>query len=93
MLARTKSNRGHMNKAALLFCVSLLCACASSDRTPEEIAAAKSARKHCTDSAPTGSLRRVSRCRSAAQLKAEREAAQESLRNRSTVSGGGGESQ
>jgi hypothetical protein len=61
--------------------------------TPEEIAAAKSARKHCTDSAPTGSLRRVSRCRSAAQLKAEREAAQESLRNRSTVSGGGGESQ
>lgn len=82
-----------MNKTALLFCMSLLCACTSSERTPEEIAAAKTARKHCTNSAPTGSLRKVSRCRSAAQLKAEREAAQESLRNRSVVSGGGGESQ
>jgi hypothetical protein len=82
-----------MKKTALVFCVSLLCACASTERTPEEIAAAKSTRKHCTDSAPTGSLRKVSRCRSAAQLKAEREAAQESLRNRSILSGGGGESQ
>ena len=82
-----------MNKAAVFFCVSLLCACASSDRTPEQLAATKSARKHCSESAPTGSLRRVSRCRSAAQLKAEREAAQESLRSRTSVSGGGGESQ
>ena len=67
----------------------LLVGCASADRTPEEQAAANKVRKNCTKEAPMGSIRRVSRCRSDAQIRAEREAAQEAYRNRTTVSGGG----
>ena len=55
----------------------------------EEIAAAAKARNQCVKEAPMGSIRRVSRCRSEAQVKAEREAAQEAMRNRTTITGGG----
>ncbi len=82
-----------VKKLAILLIVMVVAGCSSAERTPEQIAAAKSARKHCKDEAPTGSLMRRSRCRSSAELKREREAAQEAMRNRSTVSGGGPESQ
>ena len=65
-----------MNKTLIVFLgVLFLFGCSSTERTPEEIAAAAKARNQCVKEAPMGSIRRVSRCRSEAQVRAEREAA------------------
>ena len=74
-------------------CLGLLLGCASNEQTPEQRLAAKKARIHCKSEAPTGSIRRVSRCRSPAQIRAEREAAQEAMSNRTSVSAGSMEGQ
>ncbi len=75
-----------MRSFIILIFVALMSACASTERTPEQIAASKAARKVCSEEAPTGSLRKRSRCRSAAQIQKEREAAQEAMRNRTSLS-------
>lgn len=79
-----------MNKTLIgFFGLLLVYGCASTERTPEEVAAAAKVRNQCSKEAPMGSIRRVSRCRSEAQTKAEREAAQEAMRSRTTITGGG----
>ena len=79
-----------MNKMLMVFLgILVLFGCSSPERTPEEVAAAAKARNQCVKEAPMGSIRRVSRCRSEAQVRAEREAAQEAMRNRTTITGGG----
>ena len=79
-----------MSRSILFICALFLFGCASSQQSPEQAAAAAKARKQCKSEASTGSIRRVSRCRSQAELDREQRKAQDAWQNRSVVSGGGG---
>ncbi len=70
----------------------LVAGCSSTTQTPEQIAAREQARQVCKDEAPTGSIMKRSRCRSKAQQQADRAAAQEMMRNRTSLSTGSSES-
>ena len=80
----------HMITVCLLG--TLVAGCSSTPQTPEQIAAREQARQVCKDEAPTGSIMKRSRCRSKAQQQADRAAAQEMMRNRTSLSTGSSES-